>query len=272
LKTPFRSPQANTYCERLIGSLRRECLDFLMPLSESHLRRMVKEWQIHYNQARPHSSLGPGAPRAEAKPSGATARATTPNSGGISSESQADSGWSTSRVSPGEDRRLRLERKSVRRRPAFTRPEVSSGAAARGIDESDRSTLSAFRVARGREHCPIGLPRFFCVRHLFPSKPPGQQQETQPGSSSCSLRFDLTFLKSRQLLAQKEILSTQSHSGLQSDSQEFKGIQKELLTGRTNLGDTALEHEPKSLTIHLAIQVVNGIWTEFLRSTISMTR
>jgi putative transposase len=62
LKTPFRSPRANSYCEHLIGSLRQGCLDFLIPLSESHLRRMVKDWQINYNQARPHSSLGPGLP------------------------------------------------------------------------------------------------------------------------------------------------------------------------------------------------------------------
>jgi putative transposase len=62
LKTPFRSPQANSHCERLVGTLRRSCLDFLIPLSESHLRRIVKEWQIHYNQARPHASLGPGLP------------------------------------------------------------------------------------------------------------------------------------------------------------------------------------------------------------------
>jgi putative transposase len=62
LNTPFHSPQANSYCERLIGSLRRGCLDCLIPLSESHLRRMVKHWQVHYNQARSHSSLGPGLP------------------------------------------------------------------------------------------------------------------------------------------------------------------------------------------------------------------
>jgi putative transposase len=62
LKTPFRSPQANSHCERLIGSLRRDCLDFLIPMSESHFRRILKDWQIHYNQARPHSSLGPGFP------------------------------------------------------------------------------------------------------------------------------------------------------------------------------------------------------------------
>jgi putative transposase len=62
LKTPFRSPRANAYCERLIGSLHRDCLDFLIPLSEGHLRRLMQDWQIHYNQARPHSSLGPGLP------------------------------------------------------------------------------------------------------------------------------------------------------------------------------------------------------------------
>ena len=62
LKTPYRSPQANSYCERLIGSIRRECLDFLIPISERHLRRILRAWKTHYNQGRPHSSLGPGLP------------------------------------------------------------------------------------------------------------------------------------------------------------------------------------------------------------------
>jgi transposase InsO family protein len=39
LLTRVRSPQANAYCERLVGTFRRECLDFLIPLSETHLRR-----------------------------------------------------------------------------------------------------------------------------------------------------------------------------------------------------------------------------------------
>ena len=38
LKTPFRAPQANAYCERLVGSIRQECLDYLIPLNEKHLR------------------------------------------------------------------------------------------------------------------------------------------------------------------------------------------------------------------------------------------
>jgi transposase InsO family protein len=62
LKTPFRAPQANAFCERLIGSIRRECLDFLIPLNDRHLRGILKEWVAHYNKGRPHSGLGPGIP------------------------------------------------------------------------------------------------------------------------------------------------------------------------------------------------------------------
>jgi len=62
LKTPFQAPQANAFCERLIGTIRRECLDFLIPFNERHLRRLLREWVAHYNQGRPHSSLGPGVP------------------------------------------------------------------------------------------------------------------------------------------------------------------------------------------------------------------
>jgi putative transposase len=62
LKTPVRAPTANAYCERLIGTIRRECLDFMIPLNERHLRRILMEWVDHYNKGRPHSSLGPGIP------------------------------------------------------------------------------------------------------------------------------------------------------------------------------------------------------------------
>jgi hypothetical protein len=50
----------------LIGTIRGECLDFLIPLTEKHLRSILKEWVTHYNQGRPHSSLGPGIPDAPA--------------------------------------------------------------------------------------------------------------------------------------------------------------------------------------------------------------
>jgi putative transposase len=44
LKSPPHSPKANAICERVIGTVRRECLDWLIPLSESHLRSILREW------------------------------------------------------------------------------------------------------------------------------------------------------------------------------------------------------------------------------------
>jgi transposase InsO family protein len=69
LKTPVRTAQANAYCERLIGTMRRECLDFMIPLNERHVRRIIREWVSHYNRGRPHSRLGPGIPDPRPAPS-----------------------------------------------------------------------------------------------------------------------------------------------------------------------------------------------------------
>jgi putative transposase len=63
LKTPVRSPKANALCERLLGTLRRECLDFVIPLTENHLHRILHEWVEHYNVGRPHMAFGPGIPQ-----------------------------------------------------------------------------------------------------------------------------------------------------------------------------------------------------------------
>ena len=46
----------------MIGTIRRECLGWLMPLSESHLRSMLRVWVTHYNGSRPHMAFGPGVP------------------------------------------------------------------------------------------------------------------------------------------------------------------------------------------------------------------
>jgi transposase InsO family protein len=62
ITTPVRSPQANALCERLIGTLRRECLDWSISLTENHLRRTLWSWLPPYNGGRPHTSLGPGLP------------------------------------------------------------------------------------------------------------------------------------------------------------------------------------------------------------------
>jgi putative transposase len=62
LKSPAHSPKANSICERVIGTIRRECPDWLIPLSEAHLRFTLKSWIAHYNGARPYMALGPGIP------------------------------------------------------------------------------------------------------------------------------------------------------------------------------------------------------------------
>src|SRR5919197_242370 len=63
LKTPPQCPQANALCERLLGTLRRECLDYLIPISANHLGHVLMQWVPHYNAGRPHMSLGPGIPQ-----------------------------------------------------------------------------------------------------------------------------------------------------------------------------------------------------------------
>jgi len=72
LRTPVRAPQANAFCERLIGTMRRECLDFMIPLNERHLRTILRVWVTHYNHARPHRSLGPGVPISTLSPAALT--------------------------------------------------------------------------------------------------------------------------------------------------------------------------------------------------------
>jgi putative transposase len=62
LKSPPRSPKVNAICERVIGTIRRECQDWIIPISESHSRAILKIWVEHYNQGRPHSSVVPGVP------------------------------------------------------------------------------------------------------------------------------------------------------------------------------------------------------------------
>ena len=62
LRSPISSPKANAVCERLIGTIRRECLDWMIPMSEAHLRSILRRWVAHYNSGRPHSALGPGVP------------------------------------------------------------------------------------------------------------------------------------------------------------------------------------------------------------------
>ncbi len=56
------SPWQNGFAERLIGSIRRECLDHLVVLSDAHLRRILQAYARYYNKIRTHRSLNKDAP------------------------------------------------------------------------------------------------------------------------------------------------------------------------------------------------------------------
>jgi hypothetical protein len=57
VRTPARAPRANAFAERWVGTVRRECLDWLLILGPRHLERVLREYMRHYNVARPHRAL-----------------------------------------------------------------------------------------------------------------------------------------------------------------------------------------------------------------------
>jgi transposase InsO family protein len=56
------SPWQNGFAERLIGLIRRECLDHIIVLGEAHLRRLLKSYARYYNETRTHLALDKDAP------------------------------------------------------------------------------------------------------------------------------------------------------------------------------------------------------------------
>ena len=58
VRTPVRAPRANAFAERWVGTVRRECLDWLLIAGERLLCRVLRESAEHYNAARPHRALG----------------------------------------------------------------------------------------------------------------------------------------------------------------------------------------------------------------------
>jgi transposase InsO family protein len=57
IRTPVRAPQANAHAERWVGTLRRECLDWILVRGRRHLVAVLRDYLIHYNAHRPHRTL-----------------------------------------------------------------------------------------------------------------------------------------------------------------------------------------------------------------------
>jgi transposase InsO family protein len=62
IRTPFRAPQANACAERWVGTIRRECLDWLLIASRRQLEHVLHVYVDHYNTHRPHRALGLAPP------------------------------------------------------------------------------------------------------------------------------------------------------------------------------------------------------------------
>ena len=60
--TAALEPWQNGFAERLIGSIRRECVDHVIVLGEAHLRRILTKYAAYYNELRTHRSLNKDAP------------------------------------------------------------------------------------------------------------------------------------------------------------------------------------------------------------------
>ena len=68
--TPFRAPNANSIGERIVGTLRRECLDHMFIFNERHRRSVLTEFIGYYNRDRPHRALSLGTPLPGDNPAG----------------------------------------------------------------------------------------------------------------------------------------------------------------------------------------------------------
>jgi putative transposase len=66
LRTPVRAPKANAFCGRFIGSVRRECLDHVLILSEQQMRARVSEYVAYFNDSRSHQGIQQRVPNATA--------------------------------------------------------------------------------------------------------------------------------------------------------------------------------------------------------------
>jgi transposase InsO family protein len=120
------SPWQNPYLERVIGSIRRECLDHVIILNQRHLRRMLRAYLSYYHRSRTHLALGKDAPESRPASAGAGTNRGDAGSGRLASPLRP-SGSVGHRVVAARDtgtrRQLRLLRRFAFRNPMAARRE-----------------------------------------------------------------------------------------------------------------------------------------------------
>ena len=87
--TPYRAPNANSYAERWVRSVREECLDHLLIINERHLNHVLREYSQYYNCARPREANWSADPRISKLPT---------RKGPLTAEGYAFEGFSTTTI------------------------------------------------------------------------------------------------------------------------------------------------------------------------------
>ena len=68
IRTPIRSPRANAFAERFVGTVRHECLDHVLIYGRRHLERVLQAYVAHYVAERPHRGLSLAVPAGDGTP------------------------------------------------------------------------------------------------------------------------------------------------------------------------------------------------------------
>ena len=170
--TAPRSPWQNPYCERVIGTLGRDCLDHVVVLGEQHLRRILRKYLEYYHGSRTHLSLDKDTPERRKRES---------PDGGRSSPSR----WSAGCIIATRD--AQPERKPRPRTASGVSMSCAHCAGLRRIPQSDSRMSSRRQRTQGSEFCPLDPFRYHRGSHLAA----GQRFEERHDERLKSLMADI---------------------------------------------------------------------------------